>query len=209
MRLIASKKSATIKQIQSLTGILNFLNRAIVPGRVFTRRMYAKLKTRNSRGQRLKQYHHISLDSEFRKDCEVWEMFLQNTSATVLCRPFIDVESFLTSTTLNFYTDASGKIGFGCFFDGRWMYGFWSRSLLQNCKPSIEYLELFALCAGVLAWCDTPRLNNTRIIIFCDNQAVVSMVNNTTSGCKNCMVLLRTLVLNNLKHNRRIFVSYV
>ena len=79
----------------------------------------------------------------------------------------------------------------------------------KNCKPSIEYLELFALCAGVLAWCDTPRLNNTRIIIFCDNQAVVSMVNNTTSGCKNCMVLLRTLVLNNLKHNRRIFVSYV
>ena len=45
IRLMMSKRSATIKQIQALTGILNFLNRAMVPGRVFTRRMYSKLKT--------------------------------------------------------------------------------------------------------------------------------------------------------------------
>ena len=35
------------------------------------------------------------------------------------------------------------------------------------------------------------------------------MVNNTTSSCKNCMTLLQMLVLNNLKHNRRVFVKYV
>ena len=47
IRLMMSKRSATIKQIQALTGILNFLNRAMVPGRVFTRRMYSKLKTKD------------------------------------------------------------------------------------------------------------------------------------------------------------------
>ena len=39
---ILSKKKATVKELQSMTGLLNFLNRAIVPGRAFTRRMYAK-----------------------------------------------------------------------------------------------------------------------------------------------------------------------
>ena len=37
------KKKATIKELQSLTGYLNFLNRAIVPGCASTRRMYSKI----------------------------------------------------------------------------------------------------------------------------------------------------------------------
>ena len=35
------------------------------------------------------------------------------------------------------------------------------------------------------------------------------MVNHTTSGCKNCMVLMRILVINNLVHNRCIVVKYI
>ena len=35
------------------------------------------------------------------------------------------------------------------------------------------------------------------------------MVNNTTSGCRNCMVLIRFLVLQGLKHNVVIKVKYV
>ena len=45
--------------------------------------------------------------------------------------------------------------------------------------------------------------------MFCDNQAVVNMVNNITSSCKHCMKLLRLLVLKGLIHNRRVFVRYV
>ena len=46
----------TIKNIQKLTGTLNFLNRAIVPGQAFTRGMYQKLMLRGSNGALLKQY---------------------------------------------------------------------------------------------------------------------------------------------------------
>ena len=52
-------KKVTIKTIQQLTGTLNFLNRAIVPGRAFTRNMYTKLKITNSKGRPLKQHHHV------------------------------------------------------------------------------------------------------------------------------------------------------
>ena len=37
------RKKMKVKEIQQITGILNFLTKAIVPGRVFTRRMYATI----------------------------------------------------------------------------------------------------------------------------------------------------------------------
>ena len=73
--------------------------------------------------------------------------------------------------------------------------------------PSIEYLELYALCAGVLVWED--KLKNRRVILHCDNQSVVDMVNSTSSKCKNCMILIRILVLNNLFYKRRVYVRHI
>ena len=46
-----SKKKVTIHFIQKLTGTLNFMNRAIVPGRAFTRGMYRKLTLKDNKGQ--------------------------------------------------------------------------------------------------------------------------------------------------------------
>ena len=45
--------------------------------------------------------------------------------------------------------------------------------------------------------------------MHCDNQAVIQMVNNMTSFCKNCMFLIHLLVLNNLKFNRRVSAMYI
>ena len=182
IRRMNSKRKATIKEIRCLTGLLNFLNRALVPGRVFTRRMYSKIHLFDKKGRKLKAYHHTNLDSEFRKDLSIWDLFLQQAGPTILCRPFIDQDMFQTSRQMNFFTDASGKIGFGCFFNGKWCYGAWEPSFLRAAKPSIEFLELYALCVGILAWGNL--ITNTRVIIFCDNQAVVEMVNQTTSKCK-------------------------
>ena len=79
-----NKKKATVKQLQSLAGVLNFLNRAIHPGHVFTRRMYAKfshvVKIDNNPNAnpeitlkfKLKQFHHVNLDAEFHRDCQTW-----------------------------------------------------------------------------------------------------------------------------------------
>ena len=67
------KRKITIKEVQQMTGLLNFLNKAIVPGRAFTRAMYSKLATKNRKtGQILKQHHHIGLNKEFALDCKVW-----------------------------------------------------------------------------------------------------------------------------------------
>ena len=66
---VLDKKKVTVRVVQKLCGLLNFLNRAVVPGRTFTRSMYNKLKLTNSKGETLKSYHHVMVDADFRCDC--------------------------------------------------------------------------------------------------------------------------------------------
>ena len=113
-----------------------------------------------------------------------------------------------TDNTLSFFTDASTakNLGFGCYYNKRWSFGQWENFIEQE-DPSIAYLELYALCAGILIW--EKELTNMRIVIFCNNESVIHMVSNSSSKCKNCMYLLRLLTLNNMLYNRRITVRYI
>ena len=64
-------------------------------------------------------------------------------------------------------------------------------------------------CVAVLTWQQDEKLKNNWVVIFCDNMAVVNMINKTTSGCKNCMYLLRILIFNCMINNLRIFAKFV
>ena len=214
LETIVSRKKILVRQLQALTGLLNFLCKAIIPGRVFTRRLYAKIPGHIyalQQNKKLKHYHHVRVDAEFRKDCEVWLNFLRQADANrkLLCRPFIDWSKETCATSLNFYSDATANqlLGFGAIFDKNWTFGRWEPGFIKRKDPSIEYLELFAVCVGIFSW--GHRMKNMRIIIFCDNEAAVHMINNSSSKCKNCMYLLRMLVTNNLIHNRRVFARHV
>ena len=209
LHMACVKKKLTVKEIQEFTGILNFLNRAIVPGRVFTRRMYTLLSSKivNGQGVMLKQHHHINLTREFWNDCEIWTTFL--THQQVVNRKFVNFSASELPEEICFYSDSSKnvKLGFGCYFGGNWLFGQWEQDFIQKEDPSIAYLELFALTAGILAW--GYKIQNKKMLLHCDNQSVVHMMNNMTSSCINCMYLLRLLALDNLLYNRTIQVSYI
>ena len=205
----SERRTMTVKEIQELTGILNFLNRAIVPGRVFARCMYALMSVKLTRkdGVALKQYHHVTLNREFKNDCKVWITFLENQKAVNW--NFTDFDSTSRPVDIGFYSDSSKNedFGFGCYYNGRWLFGKWEPNFIKREDPSIAYLELFTLCAGILAW--GKSIENQHILLHCDNQSVVQMVNSMSSRCKNCMYLLRILALENLVHNRKIEVVYI
>ena len=159
---------------------------------------------------KLKQHHHIRLDQEFKLDCKIWLEFLPRSLQEVVQRPMIDVlEPTFTSCSISFFSDASKTIGFGVLLNTRWIKGLWDPQFIKEQKPSIAYLELFTLCAGILCWESTHNLTNCRVSIFCNNQAVVGMINSMVSSCKKCMYLLWILVLNGLKFNRRLNALYI
>ena len=58
-QFLGKRRKATVLQVQQLCGYLNFLCRAIVPGRAFTMRLYATLTGLGNK--RLLPHHHIKI----------------------------------------------------------------------------------------------------------------------------------------------------
>ena len=200
---VLNKRNITLKQLQKIAGFLNFLGRAVVPGRAFTRRLY--LMTKGT--QNLKPHHHLRIKPEIKKDLEMWSTFLQHP--TCYSRPFLDFDVTNNATEISMFSDASRnrRLGFGSICQDSWTYLQWDEVFMIKNDPSIEYVELFAVLVSVKNWLD--RFRNQRIVLFCDNQAVVSMINNNTSSCPNCLALIRILVLHSMIVNTRVFATYI
>ena len=155
---------------------------------------------------KLKPYHHISISSEMRQDLEVWYQFMLTPEA--YSRPFMDCTEW-TARDLDFYTDASRswtKGGIGAVCQNSWLFQAWDADV-EKLQPSIEYLELYAVTVAVVL--GIHRFPNMRVYLFCDNSSIKDMINNSSSSCKNCMVLIRMITWQGLKHNVRIFCKHV
>ena len=112
-----AKKKAMVGELQELCGYLYFLCRAIFPGRPFIRRMYAKYsdsivlpypiggRKPETNKTKLKKYHHVRLDSEFKSHCKIWLAFLDKNSQLneIVNRPKIDILGpYMTSKDISF-----------------------------------------------------------------------------------------------------------
>ena len=198
---LLKKKKKKLIEIQKLAGYLNFLCKAIVPGRAFVRRLYYLCKGLE------KPHHHTYLKKGVRQDLAMWHEFLQHPS--IYCRPFSDFDIAIKATEVNFYTDASRNfnLGAGGICYNAWFSLKWDPSFMEKAQPSIEYLELYAVLIGVLNW--LHLFANRRITIFCDNISVVYMINRNTTTCKHCLKLIRMLVLHSMICNVRVTANYV
>ena len=170
--------------------------------------MYWKISDKTGN---LKQYHHITLDSEFKADAAIWREFLlqAETFPETLCRPFVDLSLELQAQEIDLYTDSSANenLGFGGIFMNRWFFGKWESNFIRKARPSIQYLELYAVCMAVFIWIE--YFQNFRLILHCDNSSVVGMLNASTSGCPHCIILIRKLMVKCLQYNTRIFAQHV
>ena len=194
-------KKITLRQLQKLCGYLNFLSKAIIPGRVFTRRLY-------SHGSKLrKPHHHLNVTREIKTDLNIWKQFLM--SQEVVARPLFHFNVENDSVDLEFFTDASHnpELGCGAICYDKWFIAQWQDEFVLSKQPSIGYLELYAFVVGVFLWIE--QFSNSTVTIFCDNQAVVHMINKTSSKCKQCMILLCMMVLHCMQWNVRLYAKYI
>ena len=194
-------KKATLYELQSVCGHLNFICKCVIPGRAFTRRLYAA-----TAGLK-RPTHHTHITKQLRLDLEMWLKFLEYPD--IFSRPFLDFTTSITATEISFFTDASRNpnLGMGGICGTSWMIKRWDYRFMIQEQPSIAYLELFALTACLIAWLD--RFRNQRIIVFCDNMSVVHMVNKNTSNCPQCLKLIRLLVLESMIKNVRVYARHV
>ena len=180
------RRKVTLRELQSVIGLLNFTCSVIVPGRAFLRRMIDLTV-----GVRC-PHHHIRLTKESRQDIEVWLRFLESFNG----RSFFLDERWENSSSLELFTDAAGSKGYGAIFGTHWLCGAWPQPWQSL---NITFLELFPIVLAVHIW--GRQMANRCVVFFTDNAALVDIINHQTSKHKLVMILIRDLVLTSLKHN--------
>ena len=183
---LLSAKSATLKQIQSITGMLNFACGVIAPAHAFSRRLY-NLEVGLSR-----PYHHVRITNQVKQDLLVWKTFLQGFNRKSF---FLDFK-FLSQQVLRMFTDASTTIGYGGYFRSHWFSGCWSDACS---KLNIAVLEIYPILVALRLF--APSLRNKCIVLMSDNMAVVHVLNSFTSKDPHIMTILRHIVLVCMSHN--------
>ena len=194
----SKKGSCTLKELQSLIGTLNFACKVIPPGRPFLQRMIEL--TRNVK----QPHHHIKLSAGFFKDLAMWKKFLRSWNGA----KFFLSSTWESSDCLEFYTDASGALGYGGIFLTKWFYGKWvPHHKLGQPGISIAWQELFAIVTACHIWGE--HLQNRRLILHCDNESVVNVINSKRSRIPRVMDLFRHLTFLTLQYNIYIRAKHV
>ena len=180
------RRSATLRELQSITGLLNFACSVVQPGRAFLRRLIQLTmgKTRPS--------HFINLTKGSKDDLRMWLSFLAQFNGKSV---FLS-EVWLSSVKLKLYTDAAQSLGYGAIFRRSWFYGEWPTEWK---KYSISVLELYPIVLAVETWANT--MANQCVLLYTDNEAIVSVINKQTARDPILMILVRRLVLTSLRFN--------
>ena len=185
-----NRKSATLQELQSLIGLLNFACKVVPPGRPFLQRMI--LLTRGVK----QSHHHIKLNAGFREDVKMWQKFIDNWNGkNLFLNPLWE-----TSNTLQLFTDAATTEGYGGIFQTSWFQGRWAPGQqVGQGGINIDWQELFAIVVACTIW--GQQWSCKRVLFNCDNKPVVDILNSKRSKSPRIMTLVRELTLLTLKYN--------
>ena len=175
-----SRHKASKREVLSLIGKLSFAAKVVPAGRLFLRRLI------NLSTTVVKLHHHIRVTADARADVSWWARFLPSWNGVAM---FLDPR-WTDADTLNLFTDASGTLGFGAYFDGAWFRGSWLPHQDLSHR-SIQRQELFAIVAAAHTW--GHKLAGRRIRLHCDNLAVVYAWDGQSPRDTAIMALLREL----------------
>ena len=109
----------------------------------------------------------------------------------------------VTSEQLDFFTDASFS-GIGGYFNGRWFSSPW---IFGRCGHHIGVLELFGVFVAVKIW--GPLLRNRQIVVYTDNESIVSIWESGSSRDEAIMFFVRSLFFLSVEFNISLILKHV
>lgn len=171
------RRTCTHREIDELTGFLQFTSQVIPTSRAFLRGLYDFAATFHGSSQFTRK--HISKSALY--DICWWHSVAAYWNGIHLISP--------SRRNVNFFTDASGKKGLGGHFETRWFAARCPRRLRGE---HIQVKEMFAVLYAVLCWGDLIR--GCHITFHVDNEAVFSAIRDTTIRSPSMMKLVRHLI---------------
>ena len=182
------KTRASVKELQSLTGLLNFACYVVRPGRFFLRRIIDHTTHVQSLG--LGPHALFAIPDAVFADIDWWHEFLPEWNGISL----LYEREWEESTKIELFTDAC-QTGYGGIYGKQWIAGAWSpdelRAATRKQKLSMPFLELRALLLAVATW--GKSWHGKKITFRSDCLAVVQAIDARTSRAPASMHQLRLL----------------
>ncbi len=188
LELACQRKRVKVYTIQRVTGMLQFVAKATPAGRPFIRHLY------DLQGSLPKSFS-LRLSAGAKADLHMWIQFLQGGDEGGRTLPFLNFLR-VPNHRIQIHSDAAGNpnLVFGAQFGGRWLYGAWPIGFFTSeNKPSITFLELFAVVLAVDSWGE--QLKGERVHIKTDNEAVAHLLQTKSTPNEPIMRLLRHVTL--------------
>lgn len=170
LRTWLDREKATLKDIQSLLGKLNFVAACVRPGRIFISRMIKWLKVLYKENSK----QHVIPDY-VKKDILWWYRFLPtyNGISMMLYEQWSEPDEIFSS-------DACLD-GCGGFWNGNYFHVSFPVSYVRQ-KFNINTLEMMSVIICLKLW--GKEFRGKRIQVFCDNMAVCQVVNSGKAKCE-------------------------
>jgi len=184
-----SKSSATLQEIQSLVGHLQFACKVVRPGRHYLRRLIdfgSAFQQDPKFTQRMKR----GLSPAVQEDIKWWKQFLEQWNGISL----LYERDWEEAPSIELFTDACNT-GYGAYFQGEWFAGAWSPAVIAvsmgKVRLSMPFLELHALVSAAATWGNL--WNRKKITFRCDCLPVVKAITKGSSRSAPVMHLIRHL----------------
>ena len=193
------KERATIKELQSLTGLLNFACKVIRPGRYFLRRIIDHTARML---KHLKDPHSFArwiIPPVVKEDIIWWLTFVDKWNGISLL--YDDAWTSSNADIIRLTTDAC-QTGYGAMWRDQWFAGQWNVDQLamaqRKKRVSMPYLELHALVQAAATWGHHWR--GKKICFMTDCEVNVHCIERQRSSDSASMHLLRQLCMIAAKH---------
>jgi Reverse transcriptase (RNA-dependent DNA polymerase) len=187
----ANRTSASMTELQSLCGVLNWVCKVVRPGRSFLRRIIDHSSTLYACGHD-KQFQ---IPVEVQLDIAWWREFVSQYNGISLLYEF----EWTQAPLIELFTDAC-EFGYGAKFGNRYIHGRWSplqlkcarnRTAKNKKKVSMPYLELLSLVLAAATW--GKLWSGKKITFRCDCVPVVQAIEKRSSVVERSMDLIRSL----------------
>lgn len=170
------KSVATLKEVQSLVGKLNFVASCVKPGRIFISRILNFLREFNGKNRTLE------VSTELSKDLLWWSKFLlrYNGISILNLEEWTKPDEFIASDSC---LVGCGGISGGQFFHKEFP------SFIREQNLHINALELLSVIVCLKLW----AIKGKRICIQCDNQVSVFVINQGRTKSRFLQACLREI----------------
>ena len=138
-----------------------------------------------------------------KEDLKVWMQFLAGFNGISFWRSKRSVQ-----VEFQVHSDAAGAFGFGIYYRGKWCAGSWPDEWhREGITRDLTFLEFFPIVGALWLWAE--EWADSVVRFWCDNEAVVCIINSLTSQSERVMGLIRAFTLRALRYNILVHARHI